>query len=596
MAQEAASSRERELRELLYLQKLALEAASTMERDQLLSLAIRETTGVLEADVCSLYLYDQTRGGLVLTATNGLNQGAVGQVILPLGRGVTGSVAASREPLAVVDVAEDPRFEWIEGVDEKRFTSMLSVPVLAGPRMVGVLNVQTVLRREFRQDELAALSAIAGALAGVLERSELQHRLELQLEEIRLSQTVHERFTDLVLAGSGLASILDAISTLAGGEVGLYDPLGFRLEQGAGPGLAVERLTLPAEITGSAASGPVALKLPRPRLDLLLAPVRAGSELVGVLAVESAEAVADTVRRRALEHGATVVALELLKERAAAEVERRLRGDLLEELLNQDPGDEELRRLAVSAERLGYRLPDRAWVLVLEPDDDRTRASIQSLLVQERLQQRLTDLAQRRFPGSLVVGRAASTVVLVPVRSPEPAGPAQPTAAALEEFCRSLLQLAQGLGRRLQFSVGLGNLAASAAQLGRAHEEARQALRLARRAGGRGQVTSYRSLGALRLLLEVRDPQVVSRFVEETLGPLMAYARHHRTPLLPTLEALAAERWNQRAASRRLHTHINTLTYRVQRIEELLSLSLDDAETRVVLSIAMQARQLLAAT
>ncbi|HVB53202.1 MAG TPA: GAF domain-containing protein [Candidatus Acidoferrales bacterium] len=590
----SGAARERELRELLYLQKLAVEAASTMERDELLSLVLRETTGVLEADVCALYLYDQARAGLVLTATNGLNQAAVGKVVLAPEEGITGAVAASREPLSVADVATDPHFQWIEGLDEERFTSMLSVPILAGPRMVGVLNVQTVEHREFHSDELAVLSAIAGALAGVLERSELQHRLELQLVEIQLSQTVHERFTELALSGAGLPKILDAIAGLAGGEVGLYDPLGFHLEHGAGPGLAARRLLIPPVLTNPGSTEPVGISLGRPRLDLILTPVRAGEELVAVLAVEGTVANAGAGKRRALEHGATVVALELLKERAAAEVERRLRGDLLEGLLTPGQSPEDIARLAVRAERLGYRIPEQAWVLVLEPDDERTLGKFQGQPLQERLQRDLNELTQRRFPGSLVVARATYSVLLIPAHLPTPKnGSAEPSPAGLEEFSRAILALAQGLGRRLCFSVGMGNLATSASELARAHEEARQALRLSRRAGGAGQVTSYRSLGALRLLLEVRDPDVLRRFVEETLGPILTYAQRHRTPLLPTLEALVAQRWNQRAAGRQLHVHINTLAYRVQRIEDLLNASLDDAETRVVLSIALQAKQLL---
>ncbi|MGC1185263.1 MAG: GAF domain-containing protein [Candidatus Dormiibacterota bacterium] len=590
----SGAARERELRELLYLQKLAVEAASTMERDELLSLVIRETTGVLEADVCALYLYDQARATLVLTATNGLNQEAVGMVELAPGQGITGSVAAARKPLSIPEVATDPRFEWIAGLDEERFTSMLSVPILAGPRMVGVLNVQTVLRREFRPDELAVLSAIAGALAGVLERSELQHRLESQLIEIQLSQTVHERFTELALSGAGLSKILDAIASLAGGEVGLYDPLGFQLEHGAGRGLPVRRLAVPPTLAGPGGSGPVEISLTRPRQELILSPVRAGEELVAVLAVEGRLAEAGAGKRRALEHGATVVALELLKERAAAEVERRLRGDLLEGLLTPGQISEDITRLAVRAERLGYRIPDQAWVLVLEPDDERTLGMFQTQPLQERLQRDLNELTQRRFPGSLVVGRATYSVLLIPARGPTARPVATQTSlAGLEEYSQAVLELARGLGRGLTFSVGLGNLATSALELARAHEEARQALRLARRAGGAGQVTSYRSLGALRLLLEVRDPEVLRRFVEETLGPLFAYARNHHTPLLSTLEALVGQRWNQRAAGRQLHVHINTLAYRVQRIEDLLDTSLDDAETRVVLSVALQARQLL---
>jgi sugar diacid utilization regulator/putative methionine-R-sulfoxide reductase with GAF domain len=586
--------RERELRELIYLQELAVKAASTMARDELLSLVIRETTGVMEADVCSLYLYDKARGGLVLTATNGLNQAAVGRVVMAPGQGITGAVAESLQPISVADVATDSRFEWIEGVDEERFTSMLSVPIMAGPRMVGALDVQTVKRREFPPDELAFLSAIAGALAGVLERSELQHRLEQQLDQIQLSQTVHERFTELALSGAGLAKILEAVATLAGAKVGLYDPLGFRLEHGAGRGHVVRRLPIPASLSSSGSPGPVGLSLSRPHLDLTLTPVRAGEELVGVLAVEGTVEDATPGRRRALEHGATVVALELLKERAGAEVERRLRGDLLEGLLTPGQSPEDLNRLALRAERLGYRIPDRAWALVLEPDDERSLTLFQSQPLQDRLRRDLSELTQLRFPGSLTVIRATSSVILIAAQSPAGKNsPTEPTPAALEEFSRSVVELAAGLGRRLSFSIGLGNLAASALELARAHEEARQALRLARRGGGAGQVTSYRSLGALRLLLEVRDPEVLRRFVEETLGPILAYGRRHRTPLLTTLEALVSQRWNQRAAGRQLHVHINTLAYRIQRIEDLLQLSLDDAETRVVLSVALQAKQLI---
>ncbi len=153
----ASSPPERELRELFFLQQLSVAAASTMGRDELLSLVIKETNGAMDADVCAIYLYDRDRDGLVLTATNGLNQEAVGRVVMRLGSGVTGAVAAGRQPLAVAEVSRDPRFQWIEGVDEERFTSMLSVPIEAGPRMVGVLNVQTVERREFRPDEMAFL-------------------------------------------------------------------------------------------------------------------------------------------------------------------------------------------------------------------------------------------------------------------------------------------------------------------------------------------------------------------------------------------------------------------------------------------------------
>ena len=95
-------------------------------------------------------------------------------------------------------------------------------------------------------------------------------------------------------------------------------------------------------------------------------------------------------------------------------------------------------------------------------------------------------------------------------------------------------------------------------------------------------------MGAFRLLLEVQSPDALRRFVHELLGPLLEYAQSRDTPLLETLEALSTSRWVRRAAARHLSIHINSMTYRVERIEALTGLQLDDPETRVAISIALR--------
>ena len=63
--------------------------------------------------------------------------------------------------------------------------------------------------------------------------------------------------------------------------------------------------------------------------------------------------------------------------------------------------------------------------------------------------------------------------------------------------------------------------------------------------------------------------------------------------VLETLEALSAARWVRRAAARHLGIHINSMSYRVERIQSLTGLQLDDPETRVAISIALRARTML---
>lgn len=585
------ASRERDLhlalRELEFLQRLSQSTAATTDSEELVSLIIRETTAAIGTDVCSLYLLNPGGRDLVLTATNGLNERMVGRVTMRVGEGVTGWVAETREPMLVSDVALEPHWKWVPGLDEERFRSMLSVPMESGPRLVGVLNVQSVAQREFTQDDIDFLRAIAGQVAGILERSELQRRLEVQLSEIQLSHDIHERFTQLSLEGSGFPAILEAVGSLAGGRAALYSAAGFRV-RGAGEsaeGLPARLQLPPAFLTSGARE--VRVTAGRPPRPLDLVPVRAGQDLLGVLAVLVGEGPLDEEsRRRALEHGSTVLAVELSKERAAAEVERRLRGDLVEEVLAGGLDAEEAERLARQAERLGHRLPHRAWVVVLEPDDAAAEAEMASRGRQDRLDTALAELVRRRVPGALTVVRSASAVLLVPSE-------AAPELAAVERLGELLLAASAAVLRPATASVGVGNLAVSVSELARSHVEARQALRLSRRAGGRSRVTSYRSLGAFRLLLEVQSPEALRGFVGEVLGPLLKYAESRETPLLQTLEALAAARWVRRAAARNLGIHINSMSYRIERIEGLTGLSLDDPETRVAIAIALRARAML---
>jgi len=574
-------------RELNFLVRLAQAAASTQKPDELLDLIIDETTSAMGTDVCSMYLLTPPGREMLLTATNGLNERMVGKAVMHVGEGVTGWVAETRRPAVVPDVNEEPHWKWVPGLDEDRFRSMLSVPIESGPRLVGVLNVQTVDKREFGSGDIDFLRAIAGQVAGILERSELQRRMEVQLGEIQLSHDIHERFTKLSLEGAGIPSILEVVGALAGGRTALYSADGYRVR-----GMGETSDGMPARIhvpmpLAQAGAREVRINAGRPARALDVVPVRAGADLLGVLAVGVDEQTVDSHgRRRALEHGSTVLALELSKERAAAEVERRLRGDLVEEVLAGGMEGDEAERVARQAERLGHRLPHRAWVVVLEPDDDETEAALAGRAQQDRLDAALSGLIKSRLPGALTLVRSASAVFLIPDEIAA-------DLAAVEKLAGLVLTGAAAVMKPGTASVGIGNLANSVGELARSHQEARQALRLTRRAGSRGRVASYRSLGAFRLLLEVQSPDALRRFVDELLGTLLQYAQSRDTPLLETLEALSAARWVRRAAARQLGIHINSMSYRVERIQALTGLQLDDPETRVAISIALRARAML---
>ena len=197
---------ERRLRELAFLHEIAQLATLARDWDELMRTIVERATAAMGVQVCSFYLADRDRTRLTLAATNGLDRTQVGRVSLAFGEGITGRVAAGREPIAVADVTLDPRFSWVRGFDIEGLHAMLSVPLVWHEKVVGVLNVQATERRRFRADEIAFLQTIAALLAGIVEKGRLTAEVEARLEQLTaldaaraelLSVVTHELRTPL---------------------------------------------------------------------------------------------------------------------------------------------------------------------------------------------------------------------------------------------------------------------------------------------------------------------------------------------------------------------------------------------------------------
>jgi signal transduction histidine kinase len=175
----------RRLEELEFLAEVARLVGSARTWDELMGAIIDRTTLAAGADVCSLYLLDRDGTGLTLAATNGLDPDQIGVARLPLGVGLTGRAAGERRPMTSLNVHRDARFHWVRGVDQPRFTSMCSVPLIWTDQVVGVLNVQTERRRRFTAADIRFFETLAALLAGTVERNRLQREAEAQIESMR---------------------------------------------------------------------------------------------------------------------------------------------------------------------------------------------------------------------------------------------------------------------------------------------------------------------------------------------------------------------------------------------------------------------------
>ncbi len=143
----------------------------------------------MQAEVCSLYLFDPQRQRLVLRATVGLDRDSVGRVSMRTSEGLVGLVIEKDEPVAVADAISHPRYKYFPETGEERYHTFLGVPVQEGrQKPIGVLVAQTLARRKFSRTEVTLLRTAASQIAQVLSHFRLRETLatrEKEREEYR---------------------------------------------------------------------------------------------------------------------------------------------------------------------------------------------------------------------------------------------------------------------------------------------------------------------------------------------------------------------------------------------------------------------------
>ena len=116
--------------------------------------------------------------------------------------------------------------------------------------------------------------------------------------------------------------------------------------------------------------------------------------------------------------------------------------------------------------------------------------------------------------------------------------------------------------------------------------QAQHAIDLGIRLGRSGQTICYEELGIYRLLLQIGDMHQLRQFAEDVLGALIDYDARHKVDLIGTLSVYLNQHESLKQTARVLRVHVSTVTYRIQRIEQLTSLDLTNPDHRLSAHVA----------
>jgi purine catabolism regulator len=425
-----------------------------------------------------------------------------------------------------------------------------------------------------------------------VEITEVVHAqiIDAQLAELRSAQRVHEVFTALSVDGAPPEVIVRAAAELARRPVILAD-LSYRVLACAGPGDSAGAAGVAEDFAARARAACEG----RPRTfhaeacltgtglpggkDWLVATVGARGEDWGrlFLSCPGPPAAHDTAL---LERAATTLAIGRLLARQAESVERQAHRTLISAIIEDaDPAS-----AMASARAMGVPVAGRQLVaLVARLPDVPPGLSAQAIVlaVAESVADACRDIRVPALVGSLDDVRVGALLSL-PAHS-------DPGTALRQLSARLAALLAARPGPPAAPVIGVGSPVTGLAEARRSFLDAREVADAAiRRPDGRPyyRLPDLRLRGLVHMLRD--DPRLAS-FAERELGPLLAYDAAHGTRLAADLASYLESGGNKAAAAARAHLARPTFYQRLALIEHVLGVSLDSAESRASLHVALLA-------
>jgi signal transduction protein with GAF and PtsI domain len=529
-------------------------AGSSADLSRVLDGIVRLLTEATDCHACFVYIREGDRWRM--RAASEVYAHLVGRIELGLDEGLTGWVARQGKPAFIRDEAlADPRMKYVPELEEERFQSMVAVPVPArSGEVIGVVVLHTVAPREFDEDVLNFLTHTASLVAGAIENARLYEAAQRRVDALTGLSALSQRIVAAADREELYGVVTESVRRMLA-----CDACQLQLRSADDERLEVVAAD-PAEVSAEATVERRAVL----RDD--------GHELGALVALSTAAGHAEDDELLQAVANQLVLAL-----RKAELIERLTAENLVRDLFEALAAD--ARDVAQARARAAGCDLDRPQVFLQARPvaDERARPWPE---VAERVEARLRTMD----PGALCDAGREELRALIPL-SP---GAGDDDIARLR---RSLDEV--GAGERVV--IGVSALRQGARNARDAMREAGEAMRIAAALSPTGGAMSYEELGAYRYLVHLPLDATPRDRLYVGVQRLVEYDERRRTQLVPTLEQYLGDRRSGATTARKLFIHPNTLRQRLDRIEKVSGLDLDE-EDLLSLELAVKLVHLRRAT
>ena len=415
-----------------------------------------------------------------------------------------------------------------------------------------------------------------------------------QVKKLQYYKEIHDRFTALSLADEGPEQIINTLEMLIKNPVALFDR-NFHCIASTDP--SFERFEIIEKIPYYEKTNEI--KFPHYRQIVkytqlegrsgyqIVVPVETVNHSKTYLLISELNKPLEELDFIAVENAATSLSLELVKQFAVAEVEKKFKNDLIEELISGRI--QSIKSIRQKANVIGWDL-DGAFVAVLF----KVTLSTQSMAQKQKNKRGYSnvnlmivhDAIHQYLPDGIMTSKSNLVIVLWKVAGQEPSFSA--TMDKIKKVAGDIQKLIKKQIKDISVQVGVGNIAHHIQEISKSYKEAQEAIELGKTIFGEEAVTVFSELGIFRLLCNFNDINSLKTYIPPSLNKLLEYPHANQPDLIKTLKTFLECNQNAAKTSQILFLHYKTVAYRLERIKEITGMNFEDAEEMLSVQVGLK--------
>ncbi|WNS76516.1 PucR family transcriptional regulator ligand-binding domain-containing protein [Bacillus sp. DTU_2020_1000418_1_SI_GHA_SEK_038] len=416
-----------------------------------------------------------------------------------------------------------------------------------------------------------------------------------QVKKLQYYKEIHDRFTELSLADEGLEKIIKTLEQLIGNPVALFDRH-FHCIETTFPSLTefkiIEKVSYYNQKEG--------IKFPHYRQIVkypalngqkgfqIVVPIETINRIKTYLLIGEFNKPLQELDLIAVENCAISLSLELVKQFAVAEVNKKFKNDLIDELIGGKV--QQMNVVFQKANVIGWDLSGSFAAVLFkissEKDTTTTDQKENNRILSVQNYELVYEAIHHYLPDGIIRSRSDFVIVLWKISDGDLK--AGNWMDHIKDTARKIQISIKNQLKDNSVRIGIGSLQKSIMEIPQSFKEAQDALEIGEIIGGKEAITVFSELGIFRLLYKLNDSAVLSSFIPQSLQKLLHYQHANKKDLLITLKTFLECNQNATKTSQILYIHQKTAVYRLERIKDITGMNFEDPEEMLSVQIGLK--------